>query len=158
MSAITKRKEILFLYDIENANPNGDPNGENIASHTHTHIHTQKKEKKKSKRKEGDNNIKGKAHEVLVFLNSITGKNFRQTTEIESRLRDGKSIEDCKQVIFNKSKDPWFIQNPQYMHVSTLFRKSNWDKYINYTPNPLQGVVSEKTMRTIENLKDLEFD
>ncbi len=29
MSNIENRKEILFLYDIENANPNGDPNDEN---------------------------------------------------------------------------------------------------------------------------------
>jgi len=29
MSDISNRSEILFLYDIENANPNGDPNDEN---------------------------------------------------------------------------------------------------------------------------------
>jgi len=29
MSEITNRSEILFLYDIQNANPNGDPNDEN---------------------------------------------------------------------------------------------------------------------------------
>ena len=29
MSGIKNRSEILFLYDIENANPNGDPNDEN---------------------------------------------------------------------------------------------------------------------------------
>lgn len=29
MSEIKNRKEILFLYDIQNANPNGDPNDEN---------------------------------------------------------------------------------------------------------------------------------
>lgn len=29
MTTITNRCEILFLYDIENANPNGDPNDEN---------------------------------------------------------------------------------------------------------------------------------
>ena len=29
MSKITNRSEILFLYDIQNANPNGDPNDEN---------------------------------------------------------------------------------------------------------------------------------
>jgi CRISPR-associated protein Csh2 len=29
MTDLTNRSEILFLYDIENANPNGDPNDEN---------------------------------------------------------------------------------------------------------------------------------
>ncbi len=29
MSEITQRREILFLYDVENNNPNGDPNDEN---------------------------------------------------------------------------------------------------------------------------------
>ena len=29
MSSVEKRSEILFLYDIQNANPNGDPNDEN---------------------------------------------------------------------------------------------------------------------------------
>ena len=29
MSEIKNRSEILFLYDIQNANPNGDPNDEN---------------------------------------------------------------------------------------------------------------------------------
>ncbi len=29
MTDLTNRSEILFLYDIQNANPNGDPNDEN---------------------------------------------------------------------------------------------------------------------------------
>ena len=29
MSELTKRSEILFLYDVQNNNPNGDPNDEN---------------------------------------------------------------------------------------------------------------------------------
>jgi len=35
------------------------------------------------------------------------------------------------QIIDTKTEDPYFRDNPQYYHPSTLFRASNWDKYIN---------------------------
>lgn len=72
------------------------------------------------------------ALEVLNFLNEVTGKKLAAGLEvIRGRLRDGKSVEDCKKVIIAKSHDSFFQKNnKRYMTPKTLFRKSNFDNYL----------------------------
>ena len=72
--------------------------------------------------------------QVLSYLNQKTGKNYRRTEEIEARLKDGGTLEECKIIIDNKLQDPHFQENPRYFSPTTLFRKSHWDKYLNDTP------------------------
>lgn len=72
--------------------------------------------------------------DVLSYLNSKTGKRYRDAKHIEARLQAGATVEDCKRVIDTKILDPYFIDNPKYLNPQTLFRPSNFDKYVNEAP------------------------
>lgn len=82
--------------------------------------------------------FKGEVDEVLSFLNGKIGKNYQRREEVEARLRDGGTVEECKQIIKTKLKDPYFQSNPGYYHPTTLFRKSHWDKYLNESPEDFE--------------------
>lgn len=73
---------------------------------------------------------------VLTYLNEKTKKRYRDTSFIEARLKDGGSVEDCKQIIDTKMQDPYFKENPKYLSPQTLFRLSHWDQYLNETIVP----------------------
>ena len=74
---------------------------------------------------------KEKSFEVISYLNEKTGKKYRDTAAIEARLKDGGTVEECKTIIDNKLKDPYFIENKKYLNPQTLFRKIHWDIYLN---------------------------
>ncbi len=80
------------------------------------------------------NNISPEAEKVLSYLNEKTGKRYRITKHIEARLNEGRTVEDCRRVIDTKIIDPYFIVNPKYLNPETLFRLSNFDKYLNESP------------------------
>ncbi len=88
--------------------------------------------------KEQKNNISPspEALTVLSYLNEKTGRKYRDTSHIAARLKDGGTVDDCRKIINNKLKDPFFIENPKHLNPVTLFRKSHWDTYLNET----QGV------------------
>jgi uncharacterized phage protein (TIGR02220 family) len=69
--------------------------------------------------------------QVLAYLNDKTGKRYRDTSSIETRLKEGGTIDDCRKIIDTKMQDPYFQTNPKYMNPQTLFRKSHWDVYVN---------------------------
>ena len=81
--------------------------------------------------KEKKNIYSGFALEVLSYLNTKTSAKYRNAKEIEARLREGGTVEECRRVIDTKLRDPYFIENPKYLNPVTLFRKSHWDKYLN---------------------------
>lgn len=84
--------------------------------------------------KEYKNIYSRNALEVLSYLNEKTGTRFRNAKHIEARLNDGATIEDCRRVIDTKIKDPYFTTNPKYLNPETLFRPSNFDRYLNEAP------------------------
>jgi len=78
---------------------------------------------------------------VLNFLNKKTGKNFQlknpagkltsNALKIKDRMKDGYTIQQCKTVIARKCHD--WLEKDKMKHCltpETLFRKSNFDKYI----------------------------
>ena len=69
---------------------------------------------------------------------------------------EGKTKEQCLTIIDNQSKDEYFITNPRFMNPKTLFRPQNFDNYLNNTPHPLQGKVSDVTRSNIESFKKWE--
>jgi len=71
---------------------------------------------------------------VLNYLNERTKRKYSRMVEISARLKDGGTVEQCKQIIDNQTQDEYFIKNPKFLNPTTLFRKSNWDKYLNNTP------------------------
>ena len=94
--------------------------------------------------------------EIIRYLNLKTNKNFRTTTkayrkEIMGRLNDKKANyqpEHFKYVIDVKCADWLGTDMEKHLNPETLFRASNFDKYLNQ-PMPRQ---KEKT------LKDLAFE
>lgn len=83
----------------------------------------------------------GQAEVVLAFLNEKTGKRFpirnplgRPTANAEavmSRLKEGYTVEHCKQVVARKCRD-WLDDDKmsRYLTPETLFRRSNFERYI----------------------------
>jgi len=74
------------------------------------------------------------AIEILNFLNSKTGRAYRPTSTnigfIVSRLRDGATTADCRQVIAKKVRE--WTGDPKmdlFLRPKTLFNKTNFDQY-----------------------------
>lgn len=83
------------------------------------------------------NTFKKEIAEIVDYLNKVTGKRFTTRAKntqkhIRARLREGRSVEDFKKVIDNKSKDTWFVDN-NYMTPETLFG-TKFEKYLNENP------------------------
>jgi len=100
--------------------------------------------------------------EIINYLNLKTGRNFKASTPetkilIKARWDQNFTLEDFKTVIDNKTKE-WLTHHKysKYLRPQTLFG-TKFESYLNEKHHPLEGVVSEKTIRTIENLKDLEL-
>ena len=94
-------------------------------------------EQAKKTKKAKENKADKEAGEVIDYLNTKTGSNYRATTganikPIRARLNDGFSIEDCKKVIDTKS---WqWLNNPdmvRYLRPATLFSPSKFEGYLN---------------------------
>lgn len=77
--------------------------------------------------------------EIIEYLNRYTGKkfNFRAKANqelIKARFNEGYSKEDFLKVIDNKVAEWINVDSMKnYLQPSTLFRKSNFDKYLNQT-------------------------
>ena len=86
--------------------------------------------------------------EIIEYLNEKTEKNISYKAKgnrrlISARWNEDYTLEDFKKVIDNKVAD-WFGKDvtftngknaETYLHPSTLFRQSNFDKYLNEDPN-----------------------
>ena len=59
-------------------------------------------------------------------------KETKATLEsIQARLTDGYTVEQCIAVINVKFEDNYFKSNPKYLVPQTLFRPSNFERYVN---------------------------
>ena len=94
-------------------------------------------EQPKKTKKAKENKADKEAGEVIDYLNTKTGSNYRATTganikPIRARLNDGFSVEDCKNVIDTKSGQ--WLNNPdmvKYLRPATLFSPSKFEGYLN---------------------------
>ena len=82
--------------------------------------------------------------EVIEYLNDKTGKSISYRSNgnkklIRARINEGYTVEDFKKVIDNKVSD-WLGKGikfsngkpaENYLHPTTLFAQSNFDKYLN---------------------------
>lgn len=85
--------------------------------------------------------------QIIEYLNKKTNKKISYQAEgnkklIRARWSEGYTLEDFKKVIDNKV-DEWYGTNvifsngkpaENYLHPSTLFRQSHFDKYLNQVP------------------------
>jgi uncharacterized phage protein (TIGR02220 family) len=110
------------------------------ASETHlTPIEESNKVIKKERNKKEDKSSYG---DLLVFLNSTTGKGFKVITSkadknIKARIKDGFTNEDIKKAIVNCSKNKYHIENPQYLTLEFITRADNLEKYLNANPTQI---------------------
>jgi uncharacterized phage protein (TIGR02220 family) len=76
------------------------------------------------------------ARKVLSYLNELSSRDFTYSNAnirvIVARLREGHTIDECKQVIQRKWRDPDF--NKKYFRPSTLFGASKFEGYLNEEP------------------------
>lgn len=95
------------------------------------------------------------ADRVISRLNKMTGKKFKTTESnrkhILGRLNDGYSFKDFIQVIKTKQQDPYFISNPKYLCPDTLFRPSNFDRYLNESPEDYSEENNNQPAKSISN-------
>lgn len=119
------------------------------------------------------------ATEIIKYLNKTTGHRFRPTTEanrkpIKARLREGFTVANARTVINKKFQDWHGVRfggngelGDNYLTPQTLFRASNFERYLQETPrvtgnyigggpsNDVEGVPSStEDMET--NLKRLQ--
>jgi uncharacterized phage protein (TIGR02220 family) len=92
--------------------------------------------------------LQEKAVSILETLSDIksemTGRkrtfkaNKHNLVNIKARLREDATYEECIHVLKIKSKDPFFIDNPQHYNPQTLFRPSNFYKYVEQREDDFQ--------------------
>lgn len=103
---------------------------------------------KKLKNDKENNNSPAKAalhipyKEIIEYLNSKTGKNFKHTSQasqktIKARFNEGYTLDDFKRVIDIKSSQWINSDMEKYLRVSTLFG-SKFDAYLNEEPQQLK--------------------
>jgi len=106
--------------------------------------------------------------ECLLYLNTVSGKSFKITTEsnrkfVRARINEDYTMDDFKRVIDNqwlKWKD---TDMAEYMRPSTLFNAEKFQSYVNApdyskqkpkpTGEPKGGVTTRVTSEFFENLK-----
>ncbi len=132
--------------------------------HTETelsHAETQKMsaestQKKVNKKKVKETNI---YVEIIGYLNQKTGKKYSPKSAakqklINGRIEEGRTVDDFKTVIDTKYSH-WH-DNPkmsEYLRPDTLFRVSNFDRYLN--EKPIQAQVSNPIIDSRD--KEIEF-
>jgi len=77
---------------------------------------------------------------IVEFFNKVCGKKSRfsskTTLHLLSRLREGYTEHECKQVILLMNSKWKNTDMEQYIKLSTLFRRSNFGhKYLDYVDN-----------------------
>ena len=83
--------------------------------------------------------LREQAKDVLAYFNKQTGSKYRSDVYIKAisaRLREGFTVEQCREVIDRKRGDPFFTANPQHLNPETLFRPSKFEKYLNEKASP----------------------
>ncbi|WP_053073911.1 conserved phage C-terminal domain-containing protein [Bacillus sp. LL01] len=101
---------------------------------TNKQLTTNKNVKNEENEKEKDNTP---FSEIIKHLNEKTGKRFSPKSAsnqklIKARFNEGRTLEDFIQVIDTKCQE-WLSNEEmsKYLQPSTLFRESNFEKYLN---------------------------
>jgi len=73
---------------------------------------------------------------IITYLNELTGKKFRATTEankklIRARIADGYTVDDFMTVIRKKAAQWMNTEQEQYIRPETLFCAKHFDGYLN---------------------------
>jgi uncharacterized phage protein (TIGR02220 family) len=103
-------------------------------------VTTEERGERKEKNKKKISFI-GPALEVIDHLNHKVGRDFKSTTDIEARLKDGGSVDECKEIINFKVSQWADTDQAQYLVPKTLFRKGHWEDYLDEAQaGPINGI------------------
>lgn len=100
-----------------------------------------------------------KVAEVVKALNDETGSHYRPTSKatmrhVLARLREGFTVEDCKEVIRKKSEEWGGTDMSKYLRPETLFG-SKFEGYLNAPEDPKAKERAEKAKAEAEARKRL---
>ncbi|TWP30530.1 hypothetical protein ETU08_01860 [Apibacter muscae] len=99
--------------------------------------------------------------EILNYLNEIAGKRFKPIKSnlkpISARFKDGYTLEEMKEVVMVKTLE-WKNNEVMAVHLcpTTLFRPSNFEKYLNQVLTIKQN--PEKYKKHYEQLNKTQAD
>lgn len=101
-----------------------------------------------------------KVSEVVQALNEETGAHYRPTSKatmrhILARLREGFTVEDCKEVIRKKSEEWGGTEMEKYLRPETLFG-SKFESYLNAPEDPKAKERAEKVRADAEWRKSID--
>ena len=102
--------------------------------------------------------------EIVAYLNDKTGKHFKADSAanvrfVNSRLKEGYTVEDFKKVIDNKTAEWKGTEQDQYLRPETLFTASHFESYLNQRTvkqkPQLKTAPSEQHTRTEDEWAEL---
>lgn len=101
-----------------------------------------------------------KVAEVVKALNEETGSHYRPTSKatmrhILARLREGFTVEECKEVIRKKSEEWGGTDMAKYLRPETLFG-SKFEGYLNAPEDPKAKEMAEKAKADAEWRKSID--
>ena len=101
-----------------------------------------------------------KVAEVVHALNAATGSHYRPTSKatmrhVLARLREGFTIDDCKEVIRKKSEEWGGTDMAKYLRPETLFG-SKFEGYLNAPEDPKARERAEKAKADAEWRKSID--
>lgn len=101
-----------------------------------------------------------KVAEVVQALNDETGSHYRPTSKatmrhVLARLREGFTVEDCKEVIRKKSEEWRGTDMAKYLRPETLFG-SKFEGYLNAPEDPKAKERAEKAKADAEWRKSID--
>nr|DAH52912.1 MAG TPA: hypothetical protein [Caudoviricetes sp.] len=101
-----------------------------------------------------------KVAEVVKALNEETGAHYRPTSKatmrhILARLREGFTVDDCREVIRKKSEEWSGTEMAKYLRPETLFG-SKFESYLNAPEDPRAKERAEKAREDAEWRKSID--
>ena len=110
----------------------------------HTEAHTEDstkptevphyKQELKNGRKEKGGAQRKTAGALISFLNQVGNRDYKFTDNnrkgIIARLKQGFTEDDARAVITWANANGWFVSHPEHYNPITLFRESNFEKYL----------------------------
>ena len=101
-----------------------------------------------------------KVAEVVEALNETVGSHYRPTSNatrkhVLARLREGFTVEDCKEVIRKKSEEWGGTEMAKYLRPETLFG-SKFEGYLNAPEDPKARERAEKAKADAEWRKSID--
>lgn len=103
--------------------------------------------------RQSNDQLNGQVLEIILYLNSQTGKHFKAKSKdtvklVQARIHEGYTLEDFKTVVDNKASS-WLNDSKmnKFLRPSTLFKADKFENYLN--EGPVRS--TKKSVETLPN-------